>query len=147
VPVCDYASAGNFGGVQLSDKGGEPILVVSNDSLHLPACQLIKIDVEGQEQAVIAGAVETIARFRPVLYVENDRRHDSPSLIRQIRDHDYVLCWHLPSLYRADNFYGNPTNLWPKIVSINMLCLPSGDSRKVEGMKPVGSPDDWPFPK
>jgi FkbM family methyltransferase len=146
VPVSDQLRPGNFGGVELTDKGGDPIGVMSIDSLQLPACHFIKIDVEGQEGAVIAGAVDTIARFRPVLYVENDRRNQSPDLIRQIRDLDYVLYWHLPPLYSPDNFYQNATNVFPGIVSIDMLCLPHNDTRKVQGMKPVSGPDDWPFP-
>ncbi len=109
VPVPDPAKPGNFGGVELADKGGEQIGVVSIDTLQLPACHFIKIDVEGQEQSVIAGAAETIARFRPTLYVENDRRDHSPDLIRQIRDLDYVAYWHLPPLFSPDNFYRNPT--------------------------------------
>jgi FkbM family methyltransferase len=146
IPVPDYSKPGNFGGTEVTDKGGEPAAVVSIDSLQLPSCQFIKIDVEGQEQSVIAGAATTIARFRPALYVENDRRHQSPDLIRQIRDLDYACYWHLPPLYTADNFYGNPTNVFPRIVSIDMMCLPNGDPRTVEGMKPVTGPDDWPFP-
>jgi len=27
-----------------------------------------------------------------------------------------------------------------------MMCLPNGDGRAVEGMKPVAGPDDWPLP-
>ena len=145
VPVADHGKPGNFGGIELSNEGGEPVAVLTIDSLRLPACQFIKIDVEGHEQSVIAGAAATISRFRPVLYVENDRRHRSADLIRQIRSLDYVCYWHLPPLYHPDNFYRNPTNVFPGIVSIDMLCLPSGDTRKVEGMRPVTGPDDWPL--
>ena len=35
----------------------------------------------------------------------------------------------------------------PGIVSIDMLCLPKGDTRRVEGMKPVSGADDWPLPR
>ena len=104
MPVSDYSKPGNFGGTELTDKGGS-VVRSSIDSLQLPACQFIKIDVEGREQAVIAGAAATIARFRPVLYVENDRRHQSPDLIRQIHNLDYVAYWHLPPLYSRENFY------------------------------------------
>ena len=145
MPVCDYARPRNFGGVELTDKGGELVDVVSIDSLQLPACQLLKIDVEGQEQSVIAGATETIARFKPVLYVENDRRRQSPALIRKIRDLDYVPYWHLPPLYDADNFYQNQTNVFPGVLSLNMMCLPSGDGRHIVGMRPIAGPDDWPL--
>ena len=145
VPVTDHSKPGNFGGIELSSEGGERVDVLTVDSLQLPACQFIKIDVEGREQSVIAGATQTIARFRPALYVENDRRHQSADLIRQIREFGYTCYWHLPPLYRPDNFYRNRTNVFPGIVSIDMLCLPSGDTRKVEGMRPVMGPDDWPL--
>jgi FkbM family methyltransferase len=146
VPVFDHSKPGNFGGIELNDQGGEPVEVMTIDSLQLPACHFIKIDVEGRERSVIAGAAATIARCRPVLYVENDRRQQSPELIRQICDLNYTCYWHLPPLYAPDNFYGNATNVFPGIVSIDMMCLPKGDGRSVEGMKPVAGPDDWPFP-
>ncbi|MFY9759294.1 MAG: FkbM family methyltransferase [Xanthobacteraceae bacterium] len=95
VPVTDHSKPGNFGGIELSSEGGERVDVLTVDSLQLPACQFIKIDVEGREQSVIAGATQTIARFRPALYVENDRRHQSADLIRQIREFGYTCYWHL----------------------------------------------------
>ena len=58
-----------------------------------------------------------------MLYVENDRRHQSADLIRQIRELGYTCYWHLPPLYHPDNFYRNPANVFPGIVSIDMLCL------------------------
>jgi FkbM family methyltransferase len=146
IPVYDYTQPGNFGGAELAATGGEPVDMMNIDSLQLPACHLMKIDVEGHEQAVIAGAVETITRFRPVLYVENDRRQQSADLIRQIRDLDYIPYWHLPPLFSPYNFFGNPTNVFANTLSIDMMCLPQGDGRAVEGMKPVAGPDDWPFP-
>jgi FkbM family methyltransferase len=145
VPVADHSKPGNFGGIELSNEGGEPVGVLTIDGLQLPACQFIKIDVEGREQSVIAGATATISRFQPVLYVENDRRHQSADLIRQIQNLGYTCYWHLPPLFLPDNFYRNPTNVFPGIVSIDMLCLPSGDLRKVEGMRSVTGPDDWPL--
>src|SRR5262249_22457908 len=126
--------------------GGEPVAVVSIDSLQLPACQFVKIDVEGHEQAVIAGAAATITRFQPVLYVENDRRQQSRDLIRQIGELGHTAYRHLPLFFAPDNFYGTATNVFPGIVSVDMLCLPRGDTRKVEGLRPVTGPDDWPFP-
>jgi FkbM family methyltransferase len=146
IQVPDQTKPGNFGGAELTATGGERVGMVSVDSLQLPACHFIKIDVEGQEQSVITGAAETIARFRPVLYVENDRRQQAPALIRQIRELDYIPYWHLPPLYNPDNFFGNPANVFPALFSIDMLCVPSSDAAKAEGMKPVAGLDDWPFP-
>jgi FkbM family methyltransferase len=146
VAASDQTKPGNFGGVALSDKAGDPVGVVTIDGMKLPGCQFMKIDVEGQEQSVIAGAAQTIARFKPVLYVENDRRKQSSALIRQILDLDYVPHWDLQPLYSKDNFYKNPKDVFPGIVSIDMLCLPKTDTRKIVGMRPVAGPDDWPLP-
>jgi len=46
------------------------------DDLGLPACDLIYLDVEGSEPSALAGAVETIARCRPVLVFENRREYE-----------------------------------------------------------------------
>ena len=35
----------------------------------------------------------------------------------------YILYWHLPKLYNPDNFLKNTKNIFPKIVSTNMLCI------------------------
>ena len=39
------------------------------DSLDLQHCNFMKIDVGGMEGNVLKGARETIARFKPALYV------------------------------------------------------------------------------
>ena len=49
------------------------------DSLDLPRLDLLKIDVEGHEVKVLAGAAATIARCRPVLIVEVEQQfHEQP---------------------------------------------------------------------
>lgn len=45
------------------------------DSFGFDDVDLIKIDVEGHEQFVILGAVETIKRTKPILIVEIEQRH------------------------------------------------------------------------
>lgn len=47
--------------------------VLNIDGLGLSRCNLIKVDVEGAEGFVLAGAAGTLARCRPVLSVECDR--------------------------------------------------------------------------
>lgn len=145
MPSIDYSKLGNFGGVPLGAKTGYRVEIITIDGLDLPACHLIKIDVEGHESNVIVGAVETIKRCKPALYVENDRREQSADLINQLLDLDYRLYWDLPALYRKDNFFQNPTNVFPGIISSNMLGLASGDARRVAGLKPVSGPQDWPL--
>ncbi len=53
------------------------------DSLTLPSVDFIKIDVEGHEEAVLAGARDLIARDAPSLLVEVEERHN-PGAIKRI---------------------------------------------------------------
>ena len=82
VPPLDYAAENNFGGLSLGGAStGEDVPVVTLDGFNLPAVRLLKVDVEGMEADVLLGARQLIARHRPVLYVENDRRDKSEALI------------------------------------------------------------------
>ena len=48
------------------------------------------------EGAVVEGAKETIGKFRPVLYLENDRKEKSKALVEQLMALDYRLFVHRP---------------------------------------------------
>lgn len=143
VPPIDYAATGNFGGITMARGGaGERVPVVSIDSLDLPACALMKIDVEGMEYEVLVGAAATIAKYRPRLYVENDGRHDSPTLIAYLTGIGYRLYWHLSPLYSPANHFKNATNVFPNTVCVNMLCVPQEDPIEVRNFRPVDGPLD-----
>jgi FkbM family methyltransferase len=58
-----------------SDRAGEQVPALRLDDLTRDwrRCDLIKLDVEGMEPEVLAGAAELIARTRPVLFCEANR--------------------------------------------------------------------------
>lgn len=144
IPPVDYGTAENFGGVALAAQGeGESVPVLTLDSTILPACHLIKADVEGMEIDVIDGAVATIGKFRPTLYVENDRRKHSPVLIKKLFDLGYRLYWHLPLLFNPANFFEVAENVFGTIGSINVLGIPKERNPTITGMREIVSPDDW----
>lgn len=136
VPACDPTQPNNFGGISLGD-GAETVPLTTIDSLNLPACQLLKIDVEGMETAVLNGARDTVSRLRPPLYVENDRAEQAPALIALIRSLGYRLWWHCPPLFRPGNFNGVAEDIFGNIVSRNMLCLPEEHPAQMQGFEPV----------
>jgi FkbM family methyltransferase len=144
VPDQDYDTAGNFGGVELSTdtNTGKPIEITTIDSLGLTACHFIKIDVEGMEAEVLAGATNTITKLRPVLFVENDRKHKSVELIKSLLDLNYRLYLHLAPLFEANNFYKNSSNIFGDSVSANMLCLPNELEQNISGMTEIKHPED-----
>jgi FkbM family methyltransferase len=142
----DVSAAANFGGVALGSSGNESVEIVTLDQLGMQRLDLIKIDVEGMEEAVLRGGIETIRRLRPTLYLENDpadaRLDKSASLIKFIRDLGYRMWWHLPSLYSPGNFRGFQENIFPKnVVSINMLCIRDDEAVTTNFLEVAGDTD------
>jgi hypothetical protein len=103
----------------------------------------MKIDVEGMELDVLKGVIH---RFRPRLYVENDRIEKSATLIEHLLASDYQLYWHLPWLYNSDNFFADPESIFARIVSYNMVAVPRTGplSITVHGLIEITSPDASP---
>lgn len=146
-PPVDFGEPGNFGGVSLTPMGGsegagETVPVSALDTLGLERCDLIKIDVEGMEGEVLAGAQATIERFQPLLYVENNRQEKSAALIGQLFELGYRLYWHIPRLFNPKNHFRQAKNIFGDTVNVNMLCLPPGDEREVK-LRAIASVEDW----
>ena len=125
VPQLDPESEANFGGLSLGAwECGEPVPVVSLDGMRFPRLDLLKIDVEGMEEQVLIGAAETITRHRPILYLEDDRPEQSESLRARIRSLGFRIYRHAPPLFNPDNFAHNSEDIFPTVVSANLLCVP-----------------------
>lgn len=144
VPSLNYGGNGNFGGISLTEKCiGEKVQVHTLDELGLTSLKLFKIDVEGMERDVLEGAKQTISRQRPFIYVENDRKDKSAALIQYLDSLGYEMYWHMPPLYNPENYAGNHKNVFPGIVSINLLCLPQELSYSMHGFRKVSGHTDW----
>lgn len=126
MPKVQYSVKGNFGGLGIGDKsiyGDIEIPVATIDSYHFPNVGFVKIDVEGFELEVLKGMTDTIARCRPILYVEDDRRDKSAALRAYIRSLGYSIEEHKPALYRENNFFGLKKNIWNmNYASHNLIC-------------------------
>ena len=85
IPAPNYLVPSSFGSLELrrregteyigqdidySESAGQPVEMVSIDSLALPRVDFLKIDVEGMEMQVIGGLSRTIAACRPPIFVE-----------------------------------------------------------------------------
>lgn len=136
VPQLDLGQAANFGGVSIADagdsvgemeRGGDMVELVCLDDLELPACRLLKIDVEGRELDVLRGASGLIGRCRPLIVVECDRPDRLAPLRALLREHGYRVFRHEPPLFDAANHRNCPHDAFPRIVSGNLLALPEGE--------------------
>ncbi|MGH7092109.1 MAG: FkbM family methyltransferase, partial [Stellaceae bacterium] len=60
---------------RLADGGGTPVILRRLDTIvaeaRLARLDLVKIDVEGHERAVLAGAEAVLRRFRPAIVFES----------------------------------------------------------------------------
>lgn len=147
VPEFDLEQRDNFAGLGLGQwQEGEPVAAVRLDDHELLRCDLVKMDVEGMELEVLEGAAGTIARHRPILYVENDREEHASALIEHLLGLGYDLYWHLPPLFNPENFRGEAANVFGGLVSLNMLALPRPApfrlSEEIRSLRPVKSPAD-----
>jgi len=91
----------------LEDRGGEietiQVEVRTLDSFNYQDIDLLKIDVEGHESAVIQGAEHTIQQCRPALLVEIEQRHiqnDIFNVFNQVTILDYAGFFLLEGRFR-----------------------------------------------
>lgn len=147
VPGIRYDREGNYGGIEINkfDYGDKVRTVKLDGFIDVPKLKLLKIDVEGMEHDVIGGAKALIARHHPVLYVENDRIEKSKALIELIKSLDYRLYWHKPYLFNPNNFAGDSENLYPNVVSVNMLCFHKSVDVNLTGFVEVVDSDFHPM--
>jgi FkbM family methyltransferase len=139
VPELDPAEHINFGGLSLrnAQPGRSVPCVTLDDFVTLPRLKLVKIDVEGMEGDVLRGGLQLIARFKPHLYIENDRVEQSETLMRLLDSLGYRLYWHTPALFEPDNYYQDEENVFPDVFSFNMLAVHREMPTAVSGCTPV----------
>jgi FkbM family methyltransferase len=138
----------NFSAVSLmqgNGKSGETVPLVTLDSLNLQRCAAIKIDVEGMETMVLAGAQQTIERCQPVLYLENNDRESSQRIAGALGPLNYIAYWSIHPYYDPRNYFSNTVNVWPDVVwAANLICVPRQSSIAIPGAEQfLGENDDW----
>jgi FkbM family methyltransferase len=126
MPKVHYSSKGNFGGLEVGSSsayGTVDVEIRTLDSYEFDNVGFIKIDVEGFEEEVLRGGVETITRCKPVMYIEDDRLDKSASLRKYISSLGYYIEEHKPCLYRENNHKGLMQNVWDRnYASHNLIC-------------------------
>jgi FkbM family methyltransferase len=153
LPLVDYGQPGNFGSVspRPAEAAAEPwreglmVRLRPLVALDLPACHFLKVDVEGWEAGVLRGAARTIARCRPLLYVENDRAAQQAELIALIDALGYVQYWHMAALFSPNNFNGVAEDKTGGVMALNMLCVPAERDMTVIDMQRI-DPQNWRSP-
>lgn len=135
----------NYGTIPSTGGAHETVPVVRLDSLELPACRVLKVDVEGMEAAALNGARELINRCRPFIYVENNEMESSRQLADILNTFGYRAWWSIYWYFDSRNFYANPVNCFENVrPSTNLFCAPKEMKLELPGLQPyLGGEDDW----
>jgi hypothetical protein len=143
VPLLNPAEPTNFGALNVaSHESGETVKVISVDSLGLPRCRLIKIDVESMEPQVLMGAADTIERLSPIIFVETTLVNGR-EVIRIMMRLGYSCYWHIADYYNPDNWSRNSENVFKGIhPESNLFCIPRNSSVAISGLEKVTGPED-----
>lgn len=132
VPELNEDITVNYGAIELNRSYGDvasyQVQMHTIDKLKLDKCNFIKLDVEGMEHDVLEGGIDTIKKFRPFMYIENDARCNEAvkNFLLQL---DYDVYIHTAHLFNPENFYAEHRNVFVAdngsvYVSSMLLCLP-----------------------
>jgi FkbM family methyltransferase len=142
-PVLDPRMTWNFGGASAKTPWGgstETVDLRSVDGLSLERVDLLKADVEGFEIEVLQGAVRTLERCRPAVYVEINTHEIRNDAVRLLESLGYACWYYITPMFSASNWLGRSDDIFNDY-SFDLLCLPS-ERFDVGGMSRAGVDDD-----
>ncbi|MDZ4372782.1 MAG: FkbM family methyltransferase [Phenylobacterium sp.] len=115
------------------------IRVFPLDDLAPDNTRLVKIDVEGYEPQVLAGARALIAARQAIWLVEASIQHPEATAdtIRTFRDAGYQVFWFYAPFVTPSNGRGKPAN--PSLGDSNIVALPPGVPNRWS-LTPVADP-------
>jgi len=146
-PVFDPVAGGpnNYGGVSMAIEGETaPCLATTVDRLDLSRLDLLKIDVEGGEREVVLGAMGTIARTRPFLFVESFNHAAAEMapdghrtwLLDQLGGMDYAFFHCITPLHDPCAFRGGDIDIFPGQWSFDIVGVPR-ERGQLTGLRPA----------
>jgi FkbM family methyltransferase len=139
----DPTTVRNSGGFSIPVAASSPPDVASVQKITLdehletlPACRLIKMDIEGHEAAALSGMTKLLGRLKPIIYVEANTPERFEALREHFRHLNYSVYWHCEPHWNPRNYRGNPNNAYSDKTDINIVAFP-GESDPNLGLRPA----------
>lgn len=127
IPEPDYTKQGSFGSFELKARVGtefigqpidyarptSTIKQIMIDGLGLERLDLMKLDLEGMEAEALDGARETIARCKPILFIETIKS-DKDAITAALRSEGYVVLpngMNVIAIHKDDPTLGNVSSV------------------------------------
>ena len=127
----------NFGSFALEPcknehLSGEQVTITPLDAYKLDQLDFVKIDVEGMEFDVLKGAIGTLKRCRPVMFLECNALEAGVPIIKWCRDERYQVYGVLSVAYNQQNYAGCTENMFGVSQETGILLIPSESYPKYE---------------
>jgi len=113
------------------------------DGLGLSRLDLLVVDVEGGEVAVLEGARETLQRLKPIVHVDAHSREHAPQVITLLQHLGYQLWWSITPLFNPFNFFEYREDVYEVKVSYALIGSLERDIPELKSLEPVQSPEQW----
>lgn len=124
------------------DYAGPEVAMNSIDSLQPQQCHFIHACVPECEADILAGAEQTLARFKPVVLVNCVNEQGFEAIYRQLKKHDYRMYWHIQPFFQNKNFFGNTENVFDSAGVAKILAFPANKEQSI-GLTEITSEEDW----
>ncbi len=129
LPHVDYCASHSSGGVQVQRQPQGlrvPILPLDDLDFSGDHVSVVKIDVEGLEDLVVAGSMKLIADQKPSVYFECCSRSRFRKIVSALTPVGYDFYWHPAPLFQKDNFFGTVEDKYYGFgINSNILAVPN----------------------
>lgn len=128
-PITTRFNYGNLGLHHLKETRSEAVRVCTLDDITPAATRVIKIDVEGAEAEVLAGAGRVLSKVRPVWVLEANpnTREKGQACVDLLRGHGYQVFWlYTPFVTPRPHRGPPPSGLR---FDLNLVAVPEGEPR------------------
>lgn len=144
IPAIDVERENSFGSASLLETltGGPPALdddiqgrarvqSITIDSLDLQSCALVKLDVEGVEDIVLRGAVQTLQRCSPVIYCECNTLAAGLKSLAVLESIHYKVFAHVVQAFNSNNFFNAGVNIFGEAREVALVGIPAARAHDI----------------
>lgn len=133
----DVSKSENYGEVKMIEGTGITVPLIKIDDLNLPKCDVMKLDVENQELAVLKGSTNTIKKYKPVIFYEAIPDSDYIGAFDFLSKHGYKQYW-CSIIYQHDDTYRKSDTVnFGTMGVVNILAVPKDKEQPEHLLKVV----------
>lgn len=100
------------------------------DSLNIRQVDFIKIDVEGMEFAVLAGAQRTVNLYQPTIFLETNSLESSFRVLEWARQRHYRSYGVIDNAFNPSNFNSEKENIFGRAMECGLLLISESKRKK-----------------